>query len=137
MGGFPNFTCQLQKPRMMLNPNVSMRFKLASFLLAAGLLSGVPAQAKQCGQASWYGPGLYGNLTASGERLRPNTMTAAHLSLPFGSWVRVVNRDNGLVADVRISDRGPYIGGRIIDLAHGAAQRLGVSGLANVCISRL
>jgi rare lipoprotein A (peptidoglycan hydrolase) len=137
MGGFPNFTCQLQKPRMMLNPNVSMRFKLASFLLAAGLLSGTPAQAKQCGQASWYGPGLYGNLTASGERLRPNTMTAAHPSLPFGSWVRVVNRDNGLVADVRISDRGPYIGGRIIDLAHGAAQRLGVSGLANVCISRL
>jgi rare lipoprotein A (peptidoglycan hydrolase) len=129
--------CQLQKPRMMLNPNVSMRFKLASFLLAAGLLSGAPAQAKQCGQASWYGPGLYGNLTASGERLRPNTMTAAHPSLPFGSWVRVVNRDNGLVADVRISDRGPYIGGRIIDLAHGAAQRLGVSGLANVCISRL
>lgn len=129
--------CQPQKPRMILNPNVSMRFKLASFFLAAGLLSGAPAQAKQCGQASWYGPGLYGNLTASGERLRPNTMTAAHPSLPFGSWVRVVNRDNGLVADVRISDRGPYIGGRIIDLAHGAAQRLGVSGVANVCISRL
>jgi rare lipoprotein A len=121
----------------MLNPNVSMRFKLAFLCLAAGLLSGAPAQAKQCGQASWYGPGLYGNLTASGERLRPNTMTAAHPSLPFGSWVRVVNRDNGLVADVRISDRGPYIGGRIIDLAHGAAQRLGVSGVANVCISRL
>jgi rare lipoprotein A (peptidoglycan hydrolase) len=156
MGGFPNFTCQLQQTTMvsspsnqaldhgcqkqqtrMSNPNVSMRFKLASFFLAAGLLSGAPAQAKQCGQASWYGPGLYGNLTASGERLRPNTMTAAHPTLPFGSWVRVVNRDNGLVADVRISDRGPYIGGRIIDLAHGAAQRLGVSGLANVCISRL
>jgi rare lipoprotein A (peptidoglycan hydrolase) len=131
-------SCQLQKPRMMSNSTFSMRYsKLAAFFLAAGLLSGVPAQAKQCGQASWYGPGFYGNLTASGERLRPNTMTAAHPSLPFGSWVRVVNRDNGLVADVRISDRGPYIGGRIIDLAHGAAQRLGVSGLANVCISRL
>jgi rare lipoprotein A len=111
--------------------------KLASFFLAAGLLSGLPAQAKQCGQASWYGPGFYGRATANGETYRPGTMTAAHPYLPFGSQVRVINRDNGLVAYVRINDRGPYYGGRIIDLGHGAAQRLGVSGLANVCISRL
>jgi rare lipoprotein A len=137
MDGFPNFTCQPQKPRMMSNSTFSMRFKLASFFLAAGLLSGVPAQAKQCGQASWYGPGFYGRATANGETYRPGTMTAAHPYLPFGSQVRVINRDNGLVAYVRINDRGPYYGGRIIDLGHGAARSLGVSGVANVCISRI
>ena len=129
--------CQKQQTRM-LNSTFFMRFsKLAAFFLAAGLLSGVPAQARQCGQASWYGPGFYGNRTASGEIYRPGTMTAAHPSLPFGSWIRVVNRDNGLVAKLKINDRGPYYGGRILDLGHGAARSLGVSGVANVCISRL
>jgi len=129
--------CQKQQTRM-LNSSFFMRLsKLASFFLVAGILSGVPAQAKQCGQASWYGPGFYGNKTANGEVYRPGTMTAAHPSLPLGSWVRVVNRDNGLIADVRINDRGPYYGGRILDLGHGAARTLGVSGVANVCISRL
>ena len=169
MGGFPNFTlglsraklgsslkrlqlgipslgqralsrgCVMQRTRM-LNSTFFMRLtRLASFFLAAGLLSGAPAQARQCGQASWYGPGLYGNKTANGETFRPGTMTAAHPYLPLGSWVRVVNRDNGLIADVRINDRGPYVGGRIIDLGHGSAQRLRVteSGLANVCITRI
>lgn len=131
--------CTKQQTRM-LNSTFFMRFtRLASFFLAAGLLSGAPAQAKQCGQASWYGPGFYGKLTANGETYRPGTMTAAHPYLPLGSWVRVENRDNGLIADVRINDRGPYAGGRILDLGHGSAQRLGVnrSGLANVCISRI
>lgn len=131
--------CREQQARMS-NSTFFMRFtKLASLFLLGGILSGTPAQAKQCGQASWYGPGFYGRPTANGETFRAGTMTAAHPYLPLGSWVRVVNRDNGLVADVRINDRGPYAGGRILDLAHGAAQRLGVtqSGLANVCISRI
>jgi len=86
------------------------------------------------GQASWYGPGFYGNRTASGEVLRPGTYTAAHRSLPFGTRVRVTNLNNGRSAVVRINDRGPFTGGRIIDLAHGAASDLGVtsSGLATV-----
>jgi rare lipoprotein A len=86
------------------------------------------------GQASWYGPGFYGNRTASGEILRPGTYTAAHRSLPFGTRVRVTNLNNGRSAVVRINDRGPFTGGRIIDLAHGAASDLGVtsSGLATV-----
>ena len=129
--------CQKQQTRM-LNSTFFMRFfKLTSLFLAAGILTGMPAQAKQCGQASWYGPGFYGNRTANGETYRPGTMTAAHPYLPFGSQVRVVNRDNGLVAYVRINDRGPYYGGRIIDLGHGAARSLGVSGVANVCVSRI
>jgi rare lipoprotein A len=86
------------------------------------------------GQASWYGPGFYGNRTASGETFRPGTLTAAHRTLPFGTRVRVTNLWNGRSAVVRINDRGPFHGGRIIDLAHGAAQELGVtaSGVAQV-----
>lgn len=86
------------------------------------------------GQASWYGPGFFGNRTANGEVLRPGTLTAAHRSLPFGTKVRVTNLWNGRTAVVRINDRGPFHGSRIIDLAHGAAQQLGVvaSGVAQV-----
>lgn len=86
------------------------------------------------GQASWYGPGFFGNRTASGEVLRPGTLTAAHRSLPFGTQVRVTNIGNGRSAIVRINDRGPFHGHRVIDLAHGAANQLGLisSGIANV-----
>jgi rare lipoprotein A len=91
------------------------------------------------GQASWYGPGFYGNRTASGEVLRPGTFTAAHRTLPFGTRVRVTNLWNGRSTVVRINDRGPFHGGRIIDLAHGAAQHLGLtaSGIADVRIEVL
>lgn len=86
------------------------------------------------GEASWYGPGFYGNRTASGEVLRRGTLTAAHRSLPFGTRVRVTNLWNGRTAVVRINDRGPFHGDRVIDLAHGAANELGVtsSGVARV-----
>ncbi len=86
------------------------------------------------GEASWYGPGFFGNRTASGEVFRPGTLTAAHRTLPFGTQVRVTNLWNGRSAVVRINDRGPFHGGRIIDLAHGAAQKLGLtaSGVAQV-----
>lgn len=86
------------------------------------------------GQASWYGPGFFGNRTANGEVYRPGTMTAAHRTLPFGTRVRVTNLNNGRVAVVRINDRGPFHGSRVIDLGHGAASELGVvsSGLARV-----
>jgi rare lipoprotein A len=86
------------------------------------------------GQASWYGPGFFGNRTASGEVFRPGTLTAAHRSLPFGTRVRVTNLWNGRSTVVRINDRGPFHGGRIIDLAHGAATELGLtaSGVAQV-----
>ena len=86
------------------------------------------------GQASWYGPGFYGSRTANGEKLRPGTLTAAHRTLPFGTRVRVTNLWNGRSAVVRINDRGPFHGNRVIDLAHGAAQELGVasSGVAQV-----
>lgn len=86
------------------------------------------------GEASWYGPGFFGNRTASGEVFRPGTLTAAHRTLPFGTKVRVTNLWNGRSAVVRINDRGPFHGRRVIDLAHGAANQLGLvaSGIAQV-----
>lgn len=112
-------------------PNWEDKFlrKVAPAAPANGLLASAGV-----GQASWYGPGFYGNRTASGEVLRPGTLTAAHRTLPFGTKVRVTNLNNGRIAVVRINDRGPFHGGRIIDLAQGAAQQLGVtaSGTAQV-----
>ena len=86
------------------------------------------------GEASWYGPGFYGNRTANGEIYKRGTMTAAHRTLPFGTKVRVTNLRNGRTALIRINDRGPFIYHRVIDLGHGAASDLGLtaSGIAQV-----
>ena len=87
------------------------------------------------GIASWYGPGFVGHSTASGEIFTSQELTAAHRSLPLGIKVRVINLNNGRSAVVRINDRGPYIGERIIDLSRAAAQQLGFDGLSKVAIS--
>jgi rare lipoprotein A (peptidoglycan hydrolase) len=86
------------------------------------------------GVASWYGPGFYGRPTASGEIYRPGTYTVAHRSLPLGTRVRITNLNNGRSAVARVNDRGPFVGGRIVDLGQGIASDLGVtsSGLADV-----
>jgi len=91
------------------------------------------------GKASFYGPGFYGNRTANGEIYRLGTMTAAHRSLPFGTRVRVENLNNGRSVTVRINDRGPFVGGRIIDLSETAAEAIGMksSGIAPVRIQVL
>jgi len=78
----------------------------------------------QIGTASWYGENFQGKGTASGERYDMYDMTAAHLSLPMGSYVRVTNLHNGRSVVVRINDRGPIVPGRIIDVSYGAAQAL-------------
>jgi rare lipoprotein A len=80
----------------------------------------------QHGIASWYGPGFHGRPTASGERYDQDALTAAHPSLPFGTRVRVTNLDNGRAVDVRITDRGPFVGGRVVDLSRGAARAVGL-----------
>jgi len=84
--------------------------------------------------ASYYEKGFLGKLTANGEIYSPFEMTAAHRKLPFGTWVRVRNLENGAVAIVRINDRGPYIEGRDIDLSKAAARKIGIvaRGLAKV-----
>lgn len=89
--------------------------------------------AAQCGGASWY---AIRNTTASGEMMNPDAMTAAHPSLPFGTVVKVVNQRNGRTLALRINDRGPYSGGRIIDVSRAAASELGFrrAGTAKVCL---
>jgi len=78
----------------------------------------------QVGTASWYGQIFDGKPTASGEPYDMYDMTAAHLTLPMGSYVRVTNLRNGRAVVVRVNDRGPIVPGRIIDLSYGAAQAL-------------
>jgi len=78
----------------------------------------------QVGTASWYGEYFEGKATASGEPYNMHDLTAAHPTLPLGTWVRVTNVRNGRIVYVRINDRGPIIPGRIIDLSYGAARVL-------------
>lgn len=80
------------------------------------------------GRVSWYGPGFHGRRTASGERFDKNEMTAAHKTLPFGTLIRVTDVATGRSVLVRVNDRGPYSGGRILDLSEAAAGRLGMKG---------
>ena len=88
------------------------------------------------GRATWYGPGLYGKKTASGDVLQEGTMTAAHSSLPLGTEVKVIRLDTDESVTVVINDRKPYKEGTVIDLAHGAADALDIDddGTANVSI---
>lgn len=81
---------------------------------------------RQVGRASWYGIEHHGKRTASGARFDMNALTAAHRSLPLGTMLRVKNLANGRSVVVRVNDRGPYVGGRIIDLSMAAAGRLGL-----------
>jgi rare lipoprotein A len=93
----------------------------------------------QSGIASWYGKKFHGRKTANGEIYDMYAMTAAHKTLPLGTYVRVVNKDNNKEIVVRVNDRGPFVSGRIIDLSYTAAKKLGmdVSGTAKVRIIAL
>jgi len=109
--------------------------RLAVAFACAGLaLASSPAVAADCGEASWY---RMGKVTASGEPMDAGRLAAAHRTLPFGSKVKVENLSNGRSVVVRINDRGPFIGGRIIDVTEGAARQLGMirSGVANVRVT--
>jgi rare lipoprotein A len=92
--------------------------------------------AQSVGQASYYGnePGEGGPLTANGERYNSGALTAAHRTLPFGTRVRVTSPNTGRSVVVRINDRGPFVGNRIIDLSVGAARAIGLtnSGVGTV-----
>jgi rare lipoprotein A len=114
-----------------------MRAKMITvgLLGAAALLPIDHAWADQLGHASWYS--LPANMTANGEQMNPNELTAAHRSLPFGTKVLVENLSNGRSVVVRINDRGPFIGGRIIDLSKAAAASIGMinAGTAKVRVT--
>ena len=100
--------------------------------------SPVSAKAKfaSSGVASYYGPGFHGRRTANGETFNMHAMTAAHRTLPFGTLVKVTNLSNGKSTVVRVTDRGPYVGNRVIDLSVAAAKQIGSthSGVAQVSL---
>jgi rare lipoprotein A len=84
-----------------------------------------PPPFTQQGRASFYGDAHHGQTTASGDEFDKSGMTAAHRTLPLGSKIEVENLSNGRKVIVTVNDRGPYVGGRIVDLSEGAARRLG------------
>ena len=96
-------------------------------------------QFSQTGKASWYGPGFHGKKTSSGERFDMNTLSAAHRTLPIPSYARVTNLSNGKSVVVRINDRGPFHGNRVMDLSKAAAKELGFihTGTANVKVEQI
>jgi rare lipoprotein A len=107
---------------------MSMRRTTGALLLWL-LLPPLPLlHASEEGLASWYGGKFQGRLTASGEVFDTFKLTAAHRTLPFGTFVKVTNLENGRSAVVRVNDRGPYVEGRIIDLSMAAAAAIGMTG---------
>lgn len=94
---------------------------------------------QQTGIASWYGPGFNHKTTSSGERYDMYKMTAAHKTLPLSTHVLVTNLSNGRTVEVKVNDRGPFVGNRIIDLSYAAAKKLGMAGqgLAHVSVKAI
>ena len=125
-------------------------WRFAGILLAAAMAAGTfgssasaspraPEGYRQRGVASWYGPEFHGRRTASGERFDMYALTAAHRTLPLSTEVEVRNPRNGKSVVVRVNDRGPFRGNRIIDLSYSAARALGLvrSGVGVVEIQAL
>ena len=126
-----------------------IRTTIAAVALALTVFAGAPSAAFAheaatvtkvlSGPASWYGPGFHGRKTANGERFDQHELTAAHRTLPFGTVIRVTNQRNGKSVVVRVNDRGPFAGKRVLDLSKGAAKEIGMvkSGVAPVKIEVL
>jgi rare lipoprotein A len=116
-------------------------FAVANFSLFTfpfSLLSPCGAQNIQKGRASYYAKKFHGRRTASGERLHPDSLTCAHRNYPFGTMLKVYNLANGKSVTVKVTDRGPFIRGRIIDLSWRAAKELGIitQGVAMVMVTK-
>lgn len=90
--------------------------------------AGTRAGWTETGVASWYGEPFHGRTTASGERYDMEELTCAHKTLPFGTYVRVENLDNGRSITLKVNDRGPFVDGRIVDVSRKAARELGMMG---------
>lgn len=124
--------------------NYIMRKLLSLSFFALGVLgNSLPSMAvTRCGDASFYGShgdGFAWRRTANGETFNPGNLTTAHPSLPMGTRVQVVNQRNGRSVTVRVNDRGPFVGGRVLDLSSGAFGQIAShgSGVVPVCYTRL
>ncbi|MEM7773539.1 MAG: septal ring lytic transglycosylase RlpA family protein [Cyanobacteria bacterium P01_A01_bin.37] len=142
----PDTTGSLSDDVMQATNRIRRQFGAAPITAIEGLpsngrptVSGGSVQSTFTGRASWYGPGFHGRRSASGEVFNQHALTAAHRTLPFGTLVRVTNVSSGASVTVRINDRGPFGGGRVIDLSAGAAQEIGMirSGVATVRVDVL
>ena len=113
-----------------------MRKIITAAAAIGALVFAIPGSAAGSMLSSWYGPGFHGRLTANGERYDMHGLTAAHKTLPFGTKLRVCYE--GCV-DVRVNDRGPFIGARELDLSYGAAKAIGLvsPGVADVRVTYL
>jgi rare lipoprotein A len=110
--------------KTLINPNVTNTSKVDDSP-QEGLLPRIARYLKK-GIASWYGPGFHGRKTANGEIFNMYEMTAAHKTLPIPSYAEVTNLENNKTIVVRINDRGPYVGNRLLDLSYAAAKTLGI-----------
>jgi rare lipoprotein A len=113
--------------RLRANARLVLLALAATGGASSAIAGAAPAHAgsEAAGLASWYGDELAGNRTASGDRFDPTTITAAHRTLPLGSYAQVTDVESGRSIIVRINDRGPGRRDRVIDLSRGAAQQLG------------
>ncbi len=130
-------SCVLQD---YINEDTMIKNCRLSIISLLGFLLGAPAVAQvQHGKATFYSKRATGARTSSGERLHHDSLTCAHRTYPFGTMLRVTNERNGKSVVVRVTDRGPYGRGRIIDLSHSAAERLGIlaQGVAMVKVERI
>jgi rare lipoprotein A len=125
----------VQKKVATAEPTVAPKAAAESSSITTKVTASRPIQS---GMASYYGTES-GSQTASGARFIPSAMTAAHRSLPFGTKVLVTNKSNGRSVVVTINDRGPFVGGRVIDLSTGAAGAIGMlgAGVARVSLEVL
>ena len=86
-------------------------------------------------KASYYGPGFDGKQTAGGEIFDQDDYTCAHKTLPFGTKLKVVRKDNGESVEVRVNDRGPYVGDRILDLSVAAGKKIGLDKVGHATVT--
>ena len=126
----PFITSQDRHKTTMRNYNVFGKTYNPTYIETGETMSGI---------ASWYGPDFHGKLTSNGETYNMYDMTAAHKTLPMNTIVKVTNLENGLKTVVRINDRGPFVGTRIIDLSNTAAKEIGMlnAGTASVKVEVL
>jgi rare lipoprotein A len=111
-----------------------MHFGFLIFLAFMGLATSATGEDRV--SASWYGDELRGKRTASGEKFNPDGLTAAHRTFPFGTCLVVGNPRNGKSVNVRVNDRGPFVKGRALDLAGGAARAIGMIATQIVTMGR-
>ena len=118
-----------------------LRFLLSASLACGTLVPSAAEASSSCGHASHYGvgDGYHGRIAADGSRFNAYGLSAAHRSLPFGTRLQVTNPANGKTVVVKVTDRGPFIAGRSLDLSAGAFSRIASleQGIARICFTRV